>query len=41
MYTALRDFSVKEIAEIEKVSVSAVKNWRAGAREKMKGLRRE
>ncbi|MCM2535923.1 sigma-70 family RNA polymerase sigma factor [Neobacillus pocheonensis] len=38
MYTALRDFSIKEIAGIEKVSLSAVKNWRAGAREKMKGM---
>jgi DNA-directed RNA polymerase len=38
MYTALCNFSIKEIAEIEKVSVSAVKNWRAGAREKIKGM---
>ena len=37
MYTVLRDLSIKEIAQLEGVSVSAVKNWRAGAREKMRG----
>jgi RNA polymerase sigma factor (sigma-70 family) len=40
MYTGLCDFSVKEIAEIEHVSVSAVKSWRAGAKEKIKGILR-
>jgi RNA polymerase sigma factor (sigma-70 family) len=36
MYTALDNLSISEIAKKEKVSVSAVKNWRAGAREKIK-----
>ncbi|MEH7331226.1 sigma-70 family RNA polymerase sigma factor [Neobacillus drentensis] len=31
-------FSIREIAEREKVSVSAVKQWRTGAREKIKDL---
>jgi RNA polymerase sigma factor (sigma-70 family) len=35
IYTAMDDLSIKEIAEKEKVSISAVKNWRAGAREKL------
>jgi RNA polymerase sigma factor (sigma-70 family) len=35
-YTCLEGLSVKEIAEIEKVSVSAVKSWRAGARRKLR-----
>ncbi|MDQ0201920.1 sigma-70 family RNA polymerase sigma factor [Neobacillus ginsengisoli] len=38
MYSALCNFSTKEIAEIEKVSLSAVKNWRAGTRAKIKGM---
>lgn len=38
LYTALCDLSVKEIAEIENVSLSAVKSWRAGARGKLKEL---
>ena len=38
MYSVLCDLSIKEIAEMEKVSVSAVKNWRAGAREKIKRM---
>lgn len=37
LYTAIDFLSVKEIAEIEQVSVSAVKSWRKGAREKLKG----
>lgn len=37
MYTALDFLSVREIAEKEHVSVSAVKAWRKGAREKLKG----
>jgi RNA polymerase sigma factor (sigma-70 family) len=40
MYTVLRDLSIKEIAELEGVSMSAVKNWRAGAREKIRGYLR-
>lgn len=35
LYTALANLSVKEIAEIEQVSVSAVKAWRKGARNKI------
>ncbi|WP_396106266.1 sigma factor-like helix-turn-helix DNA-binding protein [Cytobacillus firmus] len=30
--------SVREIAEKERVSLSAVKNWRHGAREKLKKI---
>ncbi|SFB20539.1 MULTISPECIES: sigma-70 family RNA polymerase sigma factor [unclassified Bacillus (in: firmicutes)] len=37
-YTCLYDLSVKEIAVRENVSPSAVKNWRAGARAKLKHL---
>lgn len=37
-YTCLDSLSVKEIAQMEKVSVSAVKSWRAGARRKLKDL---
>jgi RNA polymerase sigma factor (sigma-70 family) len=37
-YTVEHDLSVKEIARIEGVSVSAVKQWRAGAREKLKRI---
>ncbi|MGG1396524.1 sigma-70 family RNA polymerase sigma factor [Bacillus salipaludis] len=36
LYTALYDFSIKEIAIKENVSMSAVKSWRAGAREKLR-----
>lgn len=35
LYTALADLSIKEIADIEQVSMSAVKAWRRGAREKI------
>ncbi|WP_281275625.1 sigma-70 family RNA polymerase sigma factor [Bacillus yapensis] len=35
LYTALADLSIKEIAEIEQVSVSAVKAWKRGARKKI------
>lgn len=38
LYTALDFLSVKEIAEKEQVSLSAVKAWRKGAREKLKGV---
>lgn len=41
LYTCLKDCSVKEIAEIEQVSLSAVKSWRAGARKKLKKARQE
>lgn len=34
----LYGFSIREIAEREKVSISAVKQWRLGAREKIKDL---
>ncbi len=33
----LTDLSIKEIAEKEQVSVSAVKQWRAGAKRKLRG----
>ncbi|WHY00040.1 sigma-70 family RNA polymerase sigma factor [Neobacillus sp. DY30] len=35
-HTAVEGLSVSEIAEKEKVSLSAVKSWRKGAREKLK-----
>ncbi|MGG3466000.1 sigma-70 family RNA polymerase sigma factor [Neobacillus pocheonensis] len=38
LYSVLYGFSTKEIAEMEKVSVSAIKLWRAGAKEKIKDL---
>lgn len=38
LYTALHDLSIKEIADRENVSVSAVKQWRSGAKEKIKAL---
>lgn len=38
LFTVLGGLSVKEIAEREKVSISAVKSWRSGAREKLKVL---
>ena len=37
LYTVIDDLSVKEIAEKENVSVSAVKAWRRGAKQKLKG----
>lgn len=37
LYTALADMSIKEIAEFENVSMSAVKAWRKGARDKLIG----
>lgn len=36
LLTVLEGLSVSEIAEKEKVSVSAVKSWRKGARDKLK-----
>lgn len=36
LYTALADLSLMQIAEIENVSISAVKAWRKGARKKLK-----
>ncbi|MFK9093106.1 sigma-70 family RNA polymerase sigma factor [Bacillus salipaludis] len=38
-YTVLDGLSVKEVAEKEKVSISAVKNWRKEAREKLRDQR--
>jgi DNA-directed RNA polymerase len=38
LYTICDHLSIKEIAELEKVSLSAVKGWRSGAREKVKHL---
>lgn len=35
LYTALHDLTIKEIAKIEQVSISAVKAWRKGAKEKL------
>lgn len=37
LYTVIDDLSVKEIAEKENVSISAVKAWRRGAKQKLKG----
>ncbi|SEN36325.1 DNA-directed RNA polymerase [Mesobacillus persicus] len=37
LYYCLKGFSIKEIAEIEHVSPSAVKAWRAGAKKKLIG----
>ncbi|WP_442598754.1 sigma-70 family RNA polymerase sigma factor [Neobacillus sp. D3-1R] len=34
-YTCVDQLTVKEIAEKERVSISAVKNWRAGARKRL------
>jgi DNA-directed RNA polymerase specialized sigma24 family protein len=36
MLTVLGGLSIKEIAAKEKVSISAVKLWRKGARDKLK-----
>jgi len=41
LYTVFDQLSIKEIAELEKVSLSAVKSWRSGAREKVKKLLRD
>ncbi|WP_281275629.1 sigma factor [Bacillus yapensis] len=35
LYTSLADLSIKEIAEIEQVSISEVKAWKRGARSKI------
>lgn len=37
-YTLYDGLSIREIAEKEGVSLSAVKNWRQGAREKLKKI---
>lgn len=37
-YTLINGLSVREIAERESVTVSAVKQWREGARGRLKGL---
>ncbi|WP_389361696.1 sigma-70 family RNA polymerase sigma factor [Cytobacillus spartinae] len=39
LYTAIADFSLNDIAKLEKVSPSAVKAWRKGAQEKLKDLK--
>ncbi|MEH7389778.1 MULTISPECIES: sigma-70 family RNA polymerase sigma factor [unclassified Bacillus (in: firmicutes)] len=36
LYKFLKDLTVTEIAAIEQVSLSAVKNWRTGAKEKLR-----
>lgn len=36
LLTLLEDLSIKEIAEKEQVSISAVKSWRKGARERLR-----
>jgi len=36
LYYSLKRFNISEIAEIEQVSVSSVKAWRAGAKEKLR-----
>ncbi|WP_442852957.1 sigma-70 family RNA polymerase sigma factor [Bacillus sp. UNC41MFS5] len=41
LYTVCDYLTIKEIAELEKVSPSAVKSWRSGAREKVKKLVRD
>ncbi|MCA1058843.1 sigma-70 family RNA polymerase sigma factor [Rossellomorea aquimaris] len=38
MYTCLHMLTVSEISEVESVSISAVKKWRKGAKDKIKGL---
>lgn len=40
VYTAIHQLSVKEIAELENVSVSAVKAWKKGAKEKFIGFQK-
>jgi RNA polymerase sigma factor (sigma-70 family) len=40
IYSILQNLTVKEIAELEKVSLSAVKSWRSGARDKIRKLMR-
>lgn len=37
LYTCIDNLTISEIAEMENVSVSAVKAWRKGARAKLKG----
>ncbi len=36
LYFSLKGLNISEIAELEQVSVSAVKAWRAGAKEKLR-----
>lgn len=38
LYHFLKGFNIKDIAKIEQVSLSAVKAWRAGAKEKLRKL---
>lgn len=37
LYTCLYGFSIREISALENVSVSAVKQWREGARRRLRG----
>lgn len=39
LLTMLEDLSIKEIAGIEQLSISAVESWRNGAREKLKVIK--
>lgn len=36
LYSCLKQFTIQEIADIEHVSLSAVKQWRAGAKQKLR-----
>ena len=36
LYHFLKGFNIKEIVEVEQVSISAVKAWRSGAKEKLR-----
>ncbi|PKG25349.1 sigma-70 family RNA polymerase sigma factor [Niallia nealsonii] len=38
IYTMVHQWTIKEIAEKEKVSLSAVKGWKKGALEKLRGI---
>jgi RNA polymerase sigma factor (sigma-70 family) len=40
MYSCLNMLTIQEIADLENVSVSAVKKWRKGAKEKLMSMRR-
>ncbi|WP_226673729.1 sigma-70 family RNA polymerase sigma factor [Rossellomorea aquimaris] len=37
-YTCMHMLTISEIAEVENVSISAVKKWRKGAKDKLKGM---
>jgi RNA polymerase sigma factor (sigma-70 family) len=40
LYHFLKGFNVREVADIEQVSLSSVKAWRTGAREKLRNFKR-